>query len=84
MTGTDVCLVEHLVPLFVLVGLLAQVLLQSGQILTEVDHRFDDKLGALLNHFHSFQVARVENLHVPEDVADAWWSDTMVVVKAIK
>jgi guanidinoacetate N-methyltransferase len=37
----------------------------------------------LLRHFSAFSASRVE-LEVPEDVADTWWADTMVIVTAVK
>ena len=39
---------------------------------------------ALFRHFRSIEVARIESLDLPQDVRDAWWSDSMVVVKAVK
>ena len=38
---------------------------------------------ALLEHFSSLSV-RVESLEVPEDTRDAWWADSMVIVKAVR
>jgi guanidinoacetate N-methyltransferase len=37
----------------------------------------------LLEHFGSFRVQRVA-LHLPPDVRDAWWADTMAVVEAVR
>jgi len=39
---------------------------------------------ALLAHFSSINLEKLEGLDVPENTRDAWWSDTMIVVSAFK
>jgi guanidinoacetate N-methyltransferase len=39
---------------------------------------------ALFRHFTSFELSKVESLDIPADTADAMWSSSMVIVKAIK
>ncbi len=50
----------------------------------EIDSLSRTHQRALFDHFSGFEVARVEDLELPQDVGDAWWSDSMVVVKAVK
>lgn len=38
----------------------------------------------LLRHFSTIEISVVESLDLPEDIRDAWWADSMVVVKAVK
>jgi len=38
----------------------------------------------LLRHFSRIELQVIRNLQLPDDVNDAWWSDSMVVVKAVK
>ncbi|MBM1106810.1 class I SAM-dependent methyltransferase [Aurantibacter crassamenti] len=49
----------------------------------EIDSLSREHQRQLLKHFSSFQIEKV-TLEIPEDVHDMWWSDTMIVVKAIK
>ena len=39
---------------------------------------------SLFSHFSSFTLSLVGPLMLPVDVKDAWWADSMVVVKAVK
>jgi len=39
---------------------------------------------SLFRHFKSIELTRIESLDLPRDVRDAWWSDSMVAVKAVK
>jgi len=38
----------------------------------------------LFRHFSSFTLSRVQGLKVPEDSHDVQWSDSMVIIKAVK
>ena len=38
----------------------------------------------LFDHFSEVTLRVVDNLNLPQDVHDAWWADSMVVVKAVK
>ncbi len=38
----------------------------------------------LFRHFRSIQASVLDSLNIPQDIRDAWWIDSMVVVKAIK
>ncbi len=38
----------------------------------------------LFRHFSRIELEVVRDLAIPDDVQDAWWSDSMVVVKAIR
>ena len=62
--------------------------LEEGGVFTYLTNEIDSfsrpHQRALFQYFRSFELTRVESLKVPQDVRDAWWSDTMVVVKAIK
>lgn len=62
--------------------------LEEGGVFTyltnEIDSLSRPHQRALFRHFKSIELTRVESLEVPQDVRDAWWSDSMVVVKAIK
>ena len=62
--------------------------LSPGGIFTYLSNEMDS-LGRthqrrLLAHFSEVSVKVVDALPIPPDVADAWWSDSMVVVKATK
>lgn len=66
----------------------AAKLLRPGGVFTymtnEIDSFSREHQRLLFDHFSSITLTRIEGLEVPEDVADAWWSDTMVLVKAIR
>lgn len=38
----------------------------------------------LFNHFKSIEIRIVDSLQIPDDVRDAWWSDEMATVKAVR
>lgn len=38
----------------------------------------------LFKHFQSVELSIVDSLDLPDDVKDAWWADSMVIVKAVK
>jgi amino acid adenylation domain-containing protein len=65
----------------------AAALLRSGGVFTylttEIDSLSRRHQRTLLAHFGSFE-ARVVPLTVPRDTRDAWWADSMVVVRAVK
>lgn len=49
----------------------------------EIDSLSREHQRLLLKHFSSFNIQTIK-LDMPEDVADIWWANSMVVVKAIK
>lgn len=60
--------------------------LRPGGVFTYLTNEIDS-LGRghqrlLLKHFDSITVSVVDSLELPEDVRDAWWADSMVVVGA--
>ena len=62
--------------------------LVEGGIFTYLSNEIDS-LGrghqrALLRHFRSLEIQVVDGLELPQQVRDAWWADSMVVVKAVK
>ncbi|MEM7011922.1 MAG: class I SAM-dependent methyltransferase, partial [Verrucomicrobiota bacterium] len=66
----------------------AQALLRPGGTFTylsnEIDSLSRDHQRLLLQYFSSFSVSRVEGLKLPKDVRDAWWADSMILIKAIR
>ncbi len=50
---------------------------------TEIDSLSRRHQRALLEHFSSLSL-RVQPVEIPEDTEDAWWADSMVIVKAIR
>lgn len=61
--------------------------LRSGGIFTYLTHEIDSfsraHQRAVFTHFSEFTL-KVVDLSLPADVNDAWWADSMVVIKAIK
>lgn len=61
--------------------------LRRGGIFTYLTHEIDSfsrvHQRAVFNYFSQFTLKVVE-LSLPPDVKDAWWADSMVVIKAIK
>jgi guanidinoacetate N-methyltransferase len=62
--------------------------LRDGGIFTYLSNEIDS-LGRphqrlLLRHFRSITLRMLDGLEIPDDVQDAWWSTSMVVVKAVK
>lgn len=62
--------------------------LKTGGVFTYLTNEIDS-LGrahqrALWKHFRSFTLSMVSDLRVPEDTTDAMWSDSMVIVRAVK
>lgn len=62
--------------------------LREGGVFTYLTNEIDS-LGrghqrALFRHFSRFESSLIRNLEVPEDTTDAMWSNSMVLVKAIK
>ena len=49
----------------------------------EIDSLSRGHQRALFKHFSSVSL-RVINLELPDDISDTWWSDSMVIVKAVK
>lgn len=65
----------------------AQHLVDGGvftYLSNEIDSLSRTHQRSLFKYFTSIEMRVVDNLDIPEDVKDAWWSDSMVVVKAIK
>ena len=62
--------------------------LVDGGIFTYLSNEMDSLRRAhqrlLFRHFRSISMQVMRNLKLPEDVHDAWWADSMVVVKAVK
>lgn len=50
----------------------------------EIDSLSREHQRLLLEFFSSFALKVVKPLNLPEDVRDAWWSNSMTVVKAVK
>lgn len=38
----------------------------------------------LLQHFRSIEISVIGNLDLPDDIRDAWWADSMVLVRATR
>ena len=62
--------------------------LQEAGVFTYLSNEIDS-LGrphqrALFRHFRTIELTPVTSLELPENIRDAWWSDSMVVVKAVK
>lgn len=62
--------------------------LVDGGVFTYMSNEIDS-LGRphqrrLFEHFSRVEMRIVEGLEIPDDVRDAWWSPTMVAVKAVK
>lgn len=62
--------------------------LRPGGIFTYLTNEIDSFSRAhqrlLFDHFSEVTLRVVDNLNLPQDVHDAWWADSMVVVKAVK
>jgi guanidinoacetate N-methyltransferase len=62
--------------------------LRDGGVFTylsnEVDSLSRTHQRALFRHFRSISIQVLDTLQLPDDVHDAWWSNSMVVVKAVK
>jgi len=63
-------------------------LLRPGGVFTyltnEIDSLSRGHQRLLFAHFESITSSVVQGLSLPDDVADLWWADSMVVVKAVK
>lgn len=62
--------------------------LVDGGVFTYLSNEIDS-LGRqhqrlLLEHFSRLELSVVRDLDIPDDVRDAWWSDSMMVVGAVK
>lgn len=62
--------------------------LKEGGVFTYLSNEIDSLSRThqrlLLRHFRSISLQVVGELHLPEQVHDAWWADSMVVVQAVK
>jgi len=62
--------------------------LRDGGIFTYLSNEIDSLSRThqrlLLRHFRSITLEVLDSLDLPEDVHDAWWSDSMVLVRAIR
>lgn len=50
----------------------------------EIDSLSRTHQRALFRYFHSISLKILDTLQLPDDVHDAWWSNSMVIVKATK
>ena len=50
----------------------------------EIDSIGREHQRLLLEHFSEFSVRRVSGLRIPEDTRDAWWAESMAVVRAVR
>ena len=65
----------------------AQHLVDGGRfsyLSNEIDSLSRTHQRLLFRHFRTIEVSIVEGLDLPQDVKDAWWSDSMAVVVAVK
>ena len=66
----------------------AAKLLRDGGIFTymtnEIDSFSREHQRSLLRHFRSITLRQLPSLDLPADLKDAWWADTMIVVRAEK
>ncbi|MEO1614411.1 MAG: amino acid adenylation domain-containing protein [Planctomycetota bacterium] len=78
--ATSATFAEHFFPV-------AARLLRPGgaftYLTTEINSLSRRHQRSLLEHFEQIQM-KVQPLEVPEDTKDAWWADSMVLVRAIK
>ncbi|NNF16908.1 MAG: class I SAM-dependent methyltransferase [Gammaproteobacteria bacterium] len=62
--------------------------LHEGGVFTYLSNEIDSLSRThqrlLFRHFQRIETQLVKDLAIPDDVHDAWWSDSMVVVKAVK
>lgn len=62
--------------------------LREGGVFTYLSNEIDSfsrtHQRSLFCHFRSISLSVLGNLNLPHDVHDAWWADSMVVVKAVK
>lgn len=62
--------------------------LGDGGVFTYLSNEIDSLSRAhqrsLLRHFRRIEMHIVDDLELPDDVRDSWWSDSMVVVGAVK
>ena len=62
--------------------------LEHGGVFTylsnEVDSLSRQHQRLLFRHFSSIEIRIIESLQIPADVRDAWWSDSMAAVKAVR
>ncbi|MFK8031422.1 MAG: class I SAM-dependent methyltransferase [Gammaproteobacteria bacterium] len=62
--------------------------LESGGVFTYLSNEIDSLSRThqrlLFDHFSKIDLQVIRGLNIPDDVKDAWWSDSMVVVAATK
>ena len=62
--------------------------LRAGGVFTYLTNEIDSlsraHQRALLSHFSSFETSLIKELEVPQDTTDAMWSNSMILIKAIK
>ncbi len=79
--GNSVTFAEHFFPV-------AASHLREGGAFTYLSNEMDSlsrgHQRALLQHFNEISISVLEGLNIPDEVKDAWWSDSMVLIKAIK
>jgi guanidinoacetate N-methyltransferase len=66
----------------------ASAVLRDGGVFTymtnEIDSLSREHQRLVLQHFRSFTLRVIEGLGLPTDVRDAWWADSMAVIRAEK
>ena len=62
--------------------------LRDGGVFTYLTHEIDSfsrpHQRLVFKYFRSFQLELVDSLKIPENSEDAWWADSMVVIRAVK
>lgn len=62
--------------------------LVDGGIFTYLSNEIDSLSRShqrhLLKHFRSVEISIIGSLDLPQDIRDAWWADSMVLVKAVR
>ena len=62
--------------------------LRSGGVFTYLSNEIDSLSRGhqrlLFQYFQSFTLSIVKPLKLPDDIKDSWWSDSMVIIKAVK
>jgi guanidinoacetate N-methyltransferase len=65
----------------------AELLRENGiftYLTNEIDSFSREHQRLVFKYFRSFTLSQVSPLNLPENLKDAWWADSMVVIKAVK
>ena len=66
----------------------ASAVLREGGVFTymtnEIDSISREHQRLVLQHFRSFTLRVIEDLSLPADVKDAWWANSMAIIRAEK